>query len=152
MTDYKTWGKSRSLRLKHFDYKGGGRAYHVIVGTCDGDALFRDGDLNEQVVKSLKKASQIYGYTLIVYCLMPDHLHILIQAKPECKDLTELIGGFKSYTNRIAGRKIWQRGFYEHVLRRDEVLIKVAEYILNNPVRAGLVKRRSEYEWGEVLI
>ena len=152
MTDRRTWGKSRSLRLKHFDYRGGGRAYHVIVGTCSGDALFRNGDLNGRVVESLKKASELYGYKLIAYCLMPDHLHILIQARAECKDLKECVGGFKSYTNRIAGRKLWQRGFYEHVLRKDEVVIKVAEYILDNPVRAGLAKRREEYEWAAVLI
>ena len=152
MEDYKTWGKSRSLRLEHFDYTGEGRAYHVIIRSPRGKKVFCKRDLNEQIVESIKKAAEISRYTLIAYCLMPDHLHLLVQGMPECKDLKEYVGGFKSYTNKIAGRKLWQRGFYEHVLRKDEVLVKVAEYILNNPVRAGLVRRSEEYRWGEVLI
>jgi putative transposase len=152
MVEHKTWGKRRSLRLEHLDYKSAGRAYHVIVGSFDGKRTFGSRSLNTLIVKSIRKAAEIYGYDVIAYCLMPDHLHLLVQGRQDCRDLKEYVGGLKSYTNKVAGVKLWQRGFYEHVMRSDEVLIRVAGYIIDNPIRAGLVKRRGEYEWGEVLI
>ena len=42
---------------------------------------------------------------------------------------------------------LWQRESFDHILRRDEDLIEKAEYIANNPVRAGLVARPEEYRW-----
>ncbi|MBI3049564.1 MAG: hypothetical protein HYY76_14760 [Acidobacteria bacterium] len=42
---------------------------------------------------------------------------------------------------------LWQRGYYEHILRRDESTIVRAAYVLTNPVRAGLVRCPTEYPW-----
>lgn len=47
------------------------------------------------------------------------------------------------------GQPLWQRSFYDHVLRGEEDMEEVAEYIWNNPVRAGLAEEREEYPfWG----
>ena len=46
--------------------------------------------------------------------------------------------------------KLWQRGFYEHIIRKEENIADVAEYILNNPVRQGLVQDGEYYEWCEL--
>ena len=151
----KTWGKSHSIRLKHFDYASPGVVYHITIGTYQKQAVFIAPQINQQTIDTLKSSVDLYGYTLIAYCLMPDHLHILIQAGDKPKDLKVFVRGFKSYcsvaTPVATKSKLWQRSFYEHILRKEENIIDVAEYILNNPVRKGLVQDRNHYKWCELV-
>lgn len=79
---------------------------------------------------------------------MPDHVHLLIGVIHT--NLIDLIGRWKSYTTREIKKKeiigtVWQRSFYDHALRKDENIEQVAKYIIQNPVRAGLVNDPEEY-------
>ena len=83
-------------------------------------------------------------------CVMPDHVHLLIALISE--NLIDLIGRWKSYTTHLMLEKgwkgkLWQRSFYDHALRKDEDVTKVAEYIVNNPIRKWLVKDWTEYPY-----
>jgi REP element-mobilizing transposase RayT len=83
---------------------------------------------------------------------MPDHLHLLVQAKEGCQSLERFIGAFKNITTRLywqqGGKgKLWQRGFYDHIVRRDEDLATISGYIMDNPVRAGSVEEPEQYPW-----
>ena len=87
---------------------------------------------------------------LICACLMPDHLH-LIQV-PTKENLIDLIGRWKSYTTTIMKkefqvRSLWQRGFYDHAVRKEEDLRELVDYTINNPLRAGLVESAKEYPY-----
>jgi len=89
---------------------------------------------------------------IYAYCLMPDHVHLLIGV-PEGFSLSELVRHWKSrcyLVRRRSGRReaFWQRGYYDHAVRADEDLRRAAEYILENPVRAGMVGRPEDYELG----
>ena len=86
-TAYKTWGQRRSIRLKDFDYASPGVAYHITIGTSQKQNFFTRPSINKLVISALKDSSELYGYKLIAYCLMPDHLHILAQAGEIPKDL-----------------------------------------------------------------
>ena len=68
---------------------------------------------------------------------MPDHLHMLISI-PADTDLSNLIRDFKRITARTAKVR-WQRNFFDHRLRHDESECEKADYILQNPIRAGLI-------------
>jgi REP element-mobilizing transposase RayT len=74
---------------------------------------------------------------------MPDHLHVVIAGKaPEAEPLSSMKrfkqrSNFWFANNRSEVR--WQKDFYDHMLRREEDLRKHVRYILNNPIRAGLV-------------
>jgi len=158
-TAYKTWRQRRSIRLKDFDYASPGVVYHVTIGTHQKQNLFTKPSINQHIIGVLKDSSRIYGYRLIAYCLMPDHLHILTQAGENPKDLIEFVRGFKSFcsvatpvaTSKVTSNKLWQRGFYEHILRKEENVAEVAEYILNNPIRKGLAQDRGQYRWCELI-
>ena len=81
---------------------------------------------------------------------MPDHVHLLMA--PISENLIDLIGRWKSYTTRLMLEKgwkgkVWQRSFYDHALRKEEDVAKVAEYIVNNPIRRGWVKDWTEYPY-----
>jgi putative transposase len=81
---------------------------------------------------------------------MPDHLHL--QVAPLQGNLVDLISGWKSFTGNLLRSEglegaCWQRGFYDHALRKEEDFRTAAEYIVNNPVRAGIVARWREYPY-----
>ncbi|MEE8470413.1 MAG: transposase, partial [Dehalococcoidia bacterium] len=155
ITSHKTWGESRSLRLKDFDYTSPGVAYHISIGANERRSIFAEPFINQKVIGALRSSAELYGYELIAYCLMPDHLHVLVQAGERPKDLRRFVRGFKSYCTAAShvtpSKRLWQRGFYEHILRKEENAADVAEYILNNPIRKGLVEERDQYEWCELV-
>lgn len=76
--------------------------------------------------------------------LMPDHLHGIFQFPPSEKPFRETISNWKRWTSRQLGIR-WQRDFFEHRLRGDEPWRQKADYILENPVRAGLVSKPEEW-------
>ena len=150
--NYKTFRRRRSLRLPEFDYAQPYACYHVIIGTYEAKPRFTKHELNKSVIAVLKEIAQKFGYAVITFCLMPDHLHLLVQAREGCQSLERFIGAFKNVTTRLywrqgGERKLWQRGFYEHIVRQDEDLTTVSDYIMNNPVRAGLVEEPEQYPW-----
>ena len=65
--------------------------------------------------------------------------------------LPALVSDWKQRTgfawHRRSGRRLWQKGYYDHILRSDEAHLSIARYIFENPVRAGLVKDVREYPW-----
>ena len=87
---------------------------------------------------------------------MPDHVHWLIQLG-ERDELGPLVNRLKSASARAAnlalGREgqLWQRGFHDHALRREEDLKTVASYIVANPLRAGLVRRMADYPYWNAI-
>ena len=80
---------------------------------------------------------------------MPDHLHVLIEGQSDSADFRGFVALFRRRSSAALGAilpgNLWQNGYYERILRRDEDSISVCRYILNNPVRAGLVDEPSHY-------
>ena len=87
-------------------------------------------------------------YQLICWCIMPNHVHVLIEVN-EGWSLSRIMHGWRSYTakeaNRILGRtgKFWMEEYYDRYIRDDNHLQKTINYILNNPANAGL----DEWSW-----
>src|SRR5207249_4343010 len=80
-----------------------------------------------------------------------DHLHLLIEAQSESSDCKRFIKDAKQfsgfYYKKAFSMKLWQRYGFERVLRDNEETLTVARYILENPVRAGLVARVEDYPY-----
>jgi REP element-mobilizing transposase RayT len=81
---------------------------------------------------------------------MPDHVHWLMQLS-DGQDLSKNVQKVKSLTTRglraqgAAPGRIWQPGFHDRALRREEDLRNVARYVVANPLRAGMVRSLREY-------
>ena len=149
---YKTFGENRSLRLKPFNYAEPHRAYFLTLCASNKENYFSSGGVCSKILTSLKSSCKQGCYRLLAYCIMPDHLHVLIHGEEKPKDLRTWVRDFKKYTtyvcrDDIGTNKLWQRGYHEHVVRKDEDLLKKAEYIVNNPLRKGIVSRREDYRW-----
>jgi len=82
---------------------------------------------------------------------MPDHAHLLVEALNPTADLRQLVKRWKQSTGisyaRARGRRLWQPGYFERVLRIEEGTEQVARYIVMNPLRAGLSQKVGEYPY-----
>jgi REP element-mobilizing transposase RayT len=79
------------------------------------------------------------GVQLDAYGVMPNHVHAVIEIQEGRASLGVIVGTFKAAVTRSTGRPgLWQRGFYEHVVRDDADLARIREYIATNPVRWAL--------------
>ena len=76
---------------------------------------------------------------------MPDHVHALMVFAPD-RPLSRVISDWKRYTARHLGIR-WQRDFFDHRIRNEESLAEKWDYIVHNPVRAGLVGRPEEWPY-----
>jgi len=94
----------------------------------------------------------------LCFVVMPDHVHWLIQLRSGGK-LSTVLRGVKSSSSRRVNRylnrsgPIWQDGYHDHALRRDENIRAAARYIVANPLRANLVKSVSQYpHWDAIWL
>ncbi|RSK34570.1 REP-associated tyrosine transposase [Hymenobacter metallilatus] len=84
-------------------------------------------------------------YELLCYCLMPNHVHVLLRLPDDAPPLLRTLQSFKSYTatqaNKLLQRtgQFWQRESYDHLVRNTTEFDNIIRYILENPVKAGLV-------------
>ena len=143
----------KPLRLSHFDYATPG-AYFVTVCTQDRACLFgevRDGAVHlsesggivEQVWRNLPAHFPNFGIDEFV--VMPNHVHgVLLIEKEGGRPLPNLMRAFKAFSTReikargIVRDAIWQRGYYEHVVRGEDDLAAIRRYIQDNPVKWDL--------------
>ena len=91
------------------------------------------------------------GHALsLAFVVMPDHFHWLLQLTGS-RSLSTIVNAAKSGSARRINaildsrRQLWQKGFYDRAIRRDEDVESIARYIVTNPLRAGLVESLSEY-------
>ena len=88
---------------------------------------------------------------MIAYCVMPDHVHLLLQARADDADLRAAIHDFKRRTGfawkRRKGQCLWQEGFHDYVLRDEDSLAGLVRYVVNNPIRARLVEDVTKYPY-----
>jgi len=90
-------------------------------------------------------------YRLIAWCIMPNHVHALIEMKEDW-NLARIVHSWKSYTshtaNEILGRsgEFWFREYHDRFIRDDDHFAKAVRYIEHNPV-TGLVRLREEWRW-----
>jgi putative transposase len=99
-----------------------------------------------ETIKYRNKEGVWYAHIAL---LMPDHVHFLLSFPETEKRMQTIVSKWKEWTAKTL--KIdWQRDFFEHRLRQEESFREKADYILANPVRAGLVKESEE--WPYVLI
>lgn len=152
----------KSIRLKEYDYSSAGW-YFVTICAQKRECVFghvSKGDvilnrIGQIVMECWKWLPQQYQYVnLDEWVIMPNHLHGIIiinndrgmggsRTAPttKIKPLGALIGAFKTVsTKRIrqeydcSEASFWQRNYYEHVIRNDADLLRIREYIINNPV------------------
>lgn len=120
-----------------------------------GQCFMRD-DRVAQIVKDALFYYDGNKYKIIAWCIMPNHVHILISLL-KTVSLSEIIHSWKSYSanqiNKLLNRtgQVWMMEYFDRYIRDYDHFEKVVNYIHNNPVKAGLVKSPSEYRWSSAF-
>ena len=150
----------KSNRIKHYDYSQYG-AYFVTLCTQDRAYLFQmeaavehgtcnpanSTPANSVIHKWIGETQKKFpGVSVDLYVIMPDHLHMLITLTlPDClpdvmhflKTMTtnEYIRAVKSGLAKPFSQKLWQRSYYDHVIRNQQDYHDIWDYIQNNPAK-----------------
>ena len=137
----------KRIRLAPESYEGPA-AFSVTISTANRSPLLKQPDTVDMCTSALAETASRFRIDVLAYCFMPDHLHLLLEAK-EDTNLIRFMKAFKQVTSyrhlKTKTQALWQKGYYDHVLRREEDVNQVGEYILYNPVRAGLVDSPDRY-------
>ncbi|HJW87229.1 MAG TPA: transposase [Candidatus Brocadiaceae bacterium] len=92
-------------------------------------------------------------YDLLAYCIMPNHVHVVFTVERSATSLYKALQSLKAYTAREANKILlrngafWQHESYDHVVRDGKKLERIIDYVLHNPVKAGLVSSRELWKW-----
>jgi len=139
----------KRIRLAREAYQEAGNIFSVTISVRQRDRVFEDAAIAQACVGHLRNLRNRTGNPVYAYCLMPDHVHLLIGVVAGAP-LGSFITAWKSLCYRERRRlglpdPFWQRGYFDHALRKEEDLRMAALYILNNPVRAGIVSDFHSY-------
>jgi len=137
---------ARNLRKGRHSQPG---TYYFLTTTVAGRRkIFTDLDNAITVLDTIRWLRDANRFAVDAAVVMPDHLHLIGQLGKFT--LARTMHTLKSYSaRRIAAAgvatPVWQKGYYDHALRDDEDYRSKVQYVLENPVRAGLVSRAERY-------
>jgi type I restriction enzyme R subunit len=118
------------------------RKFETSLDAGHGSCVLR----NEAVASVVAKALEFWEgkrYRLLCWCVMPNHVHVVLRLLPG-QELAAVLHSWKSFSakqiNKTIGRTgtVWQREYYDHLIRDGKELDKTIAYVLNNPTRAKL--------------
>ncbi len=166
--------QNKRLRRPQHSYEPGG-VYFITTNTCDNQPYFA-GDANKHLLlDDFVFYREKFKYKLFCFVIMPTHFHWVIQlslenfeafkrdqlknrkkymADPERYYLSKIMEDVERHAafavnerENAKGRSIWQEGFWDEPVSSRNAFEKIADYIHNNPVKAGLVRRPDEYQF-----
>jgi REP element-mobilizing transposase RayT len=146
------WPERKRLRLDGADYSDPSYVYFATLCARAGGAPFAVAALAHDIVEAIHWSRTHGRWRVFAFCLMPDHLHLALSPVAGGWPLSRVFQAFKSWTTHeswghgIHGA-LWQRGWYDHIVRREESLEHIMQYILANPVRRGLVESPEEWPY-----
>ena len=136
--------------IQKISYKGG--YFHIYNrGNRNQDVFSEEGDyLN--YLKKLREYKKKYNISIICYCLMPNHFHLLLRQDsdtPIYKFMHALHTSYSIYFNKKYDKvgRMFQGRFKQKEIGKDEYLSRVTSYIHFNPVKDGLVEDLDNYQW-----
>lgn len=123
----------------------------LTLTTHNHALVFTNSDIFQLMCSVLWDTATKNAFRVWVFCFMPDHLHLLIEGKEDFSDIQKFVKDFKQKSGyeykQLTNKKLWGTSYFDHMLRNEEDTIVVVRYILENPVRAGLVKSWWEYPY-----
>ncbi|MDO9216652.1 MAG: transposase, partial [Lacisediminimonas sp.] len=128
-----------------------GAAYHITAVARNRTPHFSSLDNGRKVVRELMKLEAEGRAETLCYLVMPDHLHWLMVL--HAGKLADAVHLLKGRSARAIGCTVWQPNYFDHAVRQDDDLRKIARYIVANPLRANLVERIGDYPlWDAVWL
>ena len=125
--------------------------YHVMLRGVNRDAIFLEEEDFERFLRALRVTKNASGCVVLAYCLMTNHVHLVIRTtrEPLATVMKRLGVRYASWFNRKYGRvgHLFQDRFRSRPVDTDEYLLTLLRYVWANPVEAGLTDCAEDYRW-----
>ena len=130
------------------------KVYHIIVKGIDSQNLFYDNQDRKVFLKYLLENKKQYGYQIYAYCLMVNHVHLIIRVNDEflSKAIQCLLVKYVSYFNKKYDRSgtLFQDRFKSKLVENQRYFLEVCKYVHRNPEKARICKTE-KYKWSSYL-
>lgn len=123
----------------------GPAVFSVTIATSGRKLAFENRDVAAICTNALGEAAASHSMAVLAHCLMPDHLHLVVEARPGANlhRLHEALQAAVRLPKDQFDLKLWQKGYYDHVMRGDEELLVVALHIRESHSRGISVRLAS---------
>jgi len=125
--------------------------YHVMLRGINKQTVFLDDEDNQKFLQTLEDCKKISGFELYAYCLMGNHIHLLLKiVTEELEQIFKRIGAryVYWYNNKYErSGHLFQGRYKSEAVEDDSYFAMVLRYIHQNPIKAGLCKSLTEYQW-----
>ncbi len=150
--------------LRKGRYSENNRIYLVTTVTDQRQQVFKHFDLGRMLVQAMRKQHQQQNVDSLAFVIMPDHLHWLFALRNDsnlAKVMQSVKGGSAKQIQKTLrdrgeitkNQVLWQDGYHDRAVRKEQDLLKLARYIVANPLRAGLVSNIGDYPlWDAVWL
>ena len=136
-------------RLENYDYSSDGY-YFITIVTKDREKILSEINLENIIIlteigKLIEKSILFINQNenkVLEYIIMPNHIHLIIKLKNSEKSILKIVEDFKKFTTRNIkkdyGKILWQRSYYDKVIRNENQYIELLNYIRENPIKWNL--------------
>jgi REP element-mobilizing transposase RayT len=157
-TELLTYKKQNGINYQRGDFvprkpriKSESGIYHIIMRGINRQTLFEDEEDCIKFIKVLERYKDICQYKLFAYCLMNNHLHLLLKEGKEPLEtvMRRICGSYVFWYNKKYDRigYLFQDRFKSEPVEGDEYFLIVLRYIIKNPIKAGITNRAKDYKW-----
>lgn len=125
--------------------------YHIMLRGINRQVIFEDDEDREKLLETIRHYKKVSNYQIYGYCLMDNHVHLLIKEEIEPLSLVmkRICGRFVYLFNSKYDRcgHLFQERYKSETVESDTYFLTVLRYIHQNPLKAGITKKVSDYKW-----
>ena len=125
--------------------------YHIMLRGINQQIIFEQDEDYEKFIETIEKYKAVSGYKIFAYCLMSNHIHLIIKEEQETieKIIKRIAGSYAYWYNWKYYRKghLFQDRFKSEPIECEKYLLTVIRYIHQNPLKAGIVEKVDEYRY-----
>lgn len=127
--------------------------HHIVQRGHNKQVVFAEPEDFRHYLSDLKELKRHFGVKVYAFCLMTNHVHLLLAPGEDASALGQLMKGLAGrmtrYRNKLEGRSgtLWESRYKSSVVETDIYLLACSRYIELNPVRAQMIGRAEDYPW-----
>ncbi|MGC3955414.1 MAG: transposase [Propionicimonas sp.] len=144
-------GRSMPRRARQLSESG---IYHVMLRGINRQAIFLDEEDHLRFLHCLHDTRELSGCRVLAYCLMPNHVHLVLRAEGESiGQVVKRLGVRYAWWHNVKYDRVghvFQDRFRSCPVDDDEYFVTLLRYVWNNPVKAGMVERPDQYRWSSL--
>ncbi len=149
--------RAESRRLRKGRYSEAGQIYLVTSAVRKREPVFKDFGIGRLFVRELRRCEEQKLAKTLAWVVMPDHFHWLFELQD--RNLSQVVQQLKARSSIAVGKSrlkqtpLWQPGYHDKAIRKEQDVVGVARYVVANPLRAGVVTKLGDYPlWDAIWI